>query len=108
MVKERAFDLAILRTYGASNFQLVKMVLYEGGIIAFSAFLLGFIFIKLGVYIMLNYVAFNYQQNMLQQLPFQEVLQIGVLIFIVVIISVSLAILPIIKMNISTILSNEK
>ena len=108
MVKERAFDLAILRTYGASNFQLIKMVIYEGGIIAISAFLSGFLLIKIGLYIMLNNVAFNYQQNMLQQLPFQEVLQIGVLIFIVVIISVSLAILPIIKMNISIILSNEK
>jgi putative ABC transport system permease protein len=41
-------------------------------------------------------------------LPFQDVLQIGFLILILVIVSVSLAISPIIKMNISTILSNEK
>ena len=38
MVKERAFDLAILRTYGASNFQLMKMVIYEGLAIAFFKF----------------------------------------------------------------------
>lgn len=38
MVKERAFDLAILRTYGASNFQLMKMVIYEGLATAFFKF----------------------------------------------------------------------
>ncbi|PKV51369.1 putative ABC transport system permease protein [Aquimarina sp. MAR_2010_214] len=108
MVKERAFDLAILRTYGASNFQLIKMVIYEGLIIAFSAFLLGFLLIKTGLRMMLRFMQSSYQQNMLKDLPFQEILQIGMLIFMMVILSVSLAIFPIIKMNISTILSNEK
>jgi len=108
MVKERAFDLAILRTYGASNFQLIKMMIYEGLIIAFSAFLLGFIFIKIGLVIMLNYTQSNYQQSVIQELSFQEISQIGILILIMVIVSVSLAIFPIIKMNISTILSHEK
>ena len=108
MVKERAFDLAILRTYGASNFQLIKMVIYEGFIIAFSAFLLGFLFIKVGSYCMLSFMQSSNQQNILKALPFQDIMQIGGVILIMVIVSVSLAIYPIIKMNISTILSNEK
>lgn len=108
MVKERAFDLAILRTYGATHFQLIKMMLYEGLIITFSAFLIGFIFIKIGLHIFLHTMQTSYHYNVLQTLPLMEVLQIGLLILIVVIISVSLAILPLIKMNISTILSNEK
>jgi len=108
MVKERAFDLAILRTYGASNFQLIKMVIYEGLIIAFSAFLLGFLLIKIGLCIMLHFMQSGYQQNILKELTFQEILQTAMLIFMTVILSVSLAIYPIIKMNISTILSNEK
>jgi len=108
MVKERAFDLAILRTYGARNFQLIKMVLYEGFVIAFLAFLLGFFLIKIGGSIMVHFMQFSYQQNILQELSFQEIVQIGVLIFLMIILSVSFAIYPIIKMNISTILSNEK
>jgi putative ABC transport system permease protein len=104
MVKERAFDLAILRTYGASTFQLIKMVFYEGFIVVFSSFLLGFLLLKIGF----RFVEASYQQNIFIALPFQDVLQIGMLLLILVIVSVLLAISPIIKMNISTILSNEK
>ena len=108
MVKERAFDLALLRTYGASNFQLIKMVFYEGLIVVFSSFLVGYLLLKIGLGFMLHFMETSYQQNILQELPFQEVLQIGFLILIMAIISISLSIYPIIKMNISTILSNEK
>jgi len=107
MVKERAFDLAILRTYGASHFQLIKMVVYEGFIVGFSAFVLGFLFTKIGLYLLLNFMP-AHQQNMLQALSFQDILQLGMVILILIITSVSLAIYPIMKMNISTILSNEK
>jgi putative ABC transport system permease protein len=41
-------------------------------------------------------------------LPFQDILQIAIVILTTVIVSVSLALYPIMKMNISTILSNEK
>lgn len=107
MVKERAFDLAILRTYGASHFQLIKMVVYEGVIVGFSGFVLGFLFTKIGLYLLLNFMP-AHQQNMLQALPFQDIVQLGMVILILIITSVSLAIYPIMKMNISTILSNEK
>jgi putative ABC transport system permease protein len=104
MVKERAFDLAILRTYGASNFQLIKMVFYEGFIVVFSSFLLGFLLLKIGF----RFVEANNQQNIFIALPFQDLLQLGFLILMMVIISVSCAIYPIIKMDVSKILSNEK
>lgn len=108
MVKERAYDLALLRTFGATNFQLVKMVFYEGLLISIAAFLFGFVLIKVGLRIMLHYMQANYKQNILQELPLQDVLQLGGLIFTMVVLSVCLAIYPLIKMNISTILSNEK
>ena len=108
MVKERAFDLAILRTYGASNFQLIKMVFYEGFIVVFSSFLLGFLLLKIGLRFVLYFMKSNNQQNILTALSFQDVLQIAMLILIMVIISVSFAIYPIIKMDVSKILSNEK
>ena len=108
MVKERAFDLAILRTYGASNFQLIKMVFYEGFIVVFSSFLLGFLLLKIGLRFALYCMKSNNQQNILTALSFQDVLQIAMLILIMVIISVSFAIYPIIKMDVSKILSNEK
>jgi len=108
MVKERAFDLAILRTYGASNFQLIKMVLYEGVLIAFLAFVLGFLLVKIGLNFVVGFIASKSQRNILQELPFQEVLYLGGLVFLMVIFSATLALYPIIKMDISTILSHEK
>jgi putative ABC transport system permease protein len=108
MVKERAFDLAILRTYGASNLQLIKMIFYEGLIIVFSSFLLGFLFLKIGFSFIRHFVNTDYQHNILKELSFKDTYQIGTLILIMTIISISLSIYPIIKMNISTILSNEK
>ena len=73
MVKERAFDLALLRTYGASNFQLIKMVFYEGLIVVFSSFLVGYLLLKIGLGFMLHFMETNYQQNILQELPFGSI-----------------------------------
>jgi len=108
MVKERAFDLALLRTYGASNFQLIRMVAYEGLTIGFLAFMLGLLLSKAGLYFLFKMVQTQYKQNMLQELPYQQFLQTGALVSILILISISLAIYPIIKMNIATILSHEK
>jgi len=44
----------------------------------------------------------------LQELSFQEVLNTGALVFILIVLSVILAIYPILRMDISTTLSNEK
>lgn len=107
MIKERAFDLALLRTYGATNFQLIKQVAYEGLIIGCFAFILGFVLIKVSISFIFK-ILINYQQFTLKQLSFAEVLPILILVFGVILFSISLAIYPIIKMNISTILSDEK
>lgn len=108
MVKERAFDLALLRTYGASNLQLIKMVTYEGLVIILIAFISGFLLVKVGLYFIFELLTTNYKQNILQELSLQEAFQIGGLVFVMVILSIILAIYPIVKMNVSTILSNEK
>lgn len=108
MVKERAFDLALLRTYGASNLQLIKMVTYEGLMIVGCAFIIGFLLSSQGIHIAMGLVDNGSQQNMLQPLPLAKVTQILGLVFVMIILSILLAIYPIIKMNISTILSNEK
>ncbi len=108
MVKERAFDLALLRTYGASNFQLIKMATYEGLIIAFSAFITGFIFTKVGLALLTNFLDAGYQQTIIRSLPILQVVEIIGLVLAMIVLSIIFAIYPIIKMNISTILSNEE
>lgn len=108
MVKERALDLALLRTYGASNFQLVKMIAYEGLTIVFIAFLIGFFMLKLGFNVMLKVIKSGYKQNMFQELQFDAIFKTGIIVLVMILGSILIAIYPILKMNVSTILSNEK
>lgn len=108
MIKERSFDLALMRTYGASNLQLIKMVTYEGIAIIGIAFLLGFLMTNIGLHFIINYIENSPEQNMLQPLALNQLLQIIGLVFAMILLAIAFAIYPIIKMNISTILSNEK
>ncbi|MEM6720730.1 MAG: FtsX-like permease family protein [Bacteroidota bacterium] len=108
MVKERSFDLALMRVYGAKNSQLIRIIAYEGFIIVFLAFIVGVVLSKAGLYFMVNSVDSGNSQKILQSIAFHEFFQIGILVFGMIIVAVLLAINPITKMNISTILSNEK
>ncbi|WP_335967088.1 ABC transporter permease [Galbibacter sp. PAP.153] len=108
MVKERAFDLALLRTYGASNLQLVKIVAYEGFLIGLIAWMVGVLLSQMGMYYVFEILQENFKQIDIQKFPWQEALQIGVLVLFMIMLSITMAIPPILKMNISNILSNEK
>ncbi len=108
MIRERAFDLALLRTYGSNTFQLVKMVAYEGFLIVGIAFFFGILFSQTGLYFIFKMIAQQYKQHIPFEIPFQSVLQTGALVFFMVMLSIGLAIFPILKMNISKILSHEK
>ena len=76
MIKERAYDLALLRTYGASNMQLIKIVTCEGIFIVCFAFIVGFLLTKIGLHVLIDVVENGQHQLILKQLPFYEVLQI--------------------------------
>ncbi len=107
MAKERAFDLALLRTYGATHFQLIKMVAYEGYTIICIAFILGFLFVKMILPLLLKFGEAPFKGSLLKALPFQDVVQIGGVVFIMITVSITIAVYPIMKMKISEILSNE-
>ena len=105
IIKERAFDLALFRSFGASIYQLIKIVAFEGLIILLLAFVLALIILKIG----LEYVFKSiFHQDIIKELSFQEISNIGLLVFLFIVMAITLAIYPIVKMNISTILSNEK
>lgn len=108
MVKERAFDLALMRSYGASNFQLIKMLTYEALAIVCVAFLIGWLLIQIGLYFLFTHTISGLQQHVLQALTFDQILPITALVLVMTITAIVSAIYPIIRMNISTILSHEK
>ncbi|MAU16775.1 MAG: permease [Muricauda sp.] len=108
MVRDRAFDLALMRSYGANTFQLIKMVAYEGFVIAGIAFVFGVLISQIGVFFIFEMITDQYKQTMPLQLGFQELSQTAGLVVLMVLLSIALAIYPIVTMNISKILSHEK
>lgn len=108
MVKERAFDLALMRTYGASNFQLIRIVAYEGFILVVASLLVGAALAQIGLWLVVQAFNSSYNQMLVIEFPLQELLQTVLLIVLMVVLAILLAILPIIKLNISKIISNEK
>ncbi|WP_250432528.1 ABC transporter permease [Hanstruepera flava] len=108
MVKERAFDLALLRTYGASNFQLIKIVAYEGFLIGVLATVCGVIISQSGLFFVYRMIKEEYKQTIMQNLSYIDILQTSVWVFAMIVVAITLSILPIISMNVSKILSNEK
>lgn len=107
MVKERAFDLALLRTYGASHLELIKMVSYEGLVVVGAALVVGLTLSKVSITSLRLFME-NVQQDIIVALPIIDYLEIIGIVFVIIVLSIIFAIYPIIKMNISTILSNEK
>jgi putative ABC transport system permease protein len=104
MIKERAFDFALLRTYGASKFQLIMIGSYEALIVVAFSFLIGLILSQGGFYL----VEVINEQHLLIALPYQNMLYMMLVLLFIIILSISFVIYPITKMNISKVLSNEK
>ena len=107
MVRERAFDLALLRTYGASNFQLIRIVAYEGFLLTGIALIAGALLSQVGLYVAFSAFKSGYHQDILVQLPYAQMTQTGILIFALIALTLVLAILPLLNMNVSKILSHE-
>ncbi len=108
MIKERSFEIALLRTYGANKIQIFKMVSFESGIVVLLSCISAFIINKIGFYVVNNMTSINKKITFIAELKMNQYAYIISLIVIMMVISTLLAIYPIIKMNISTILKNEK
>lgn len=108
MVRERAFDLALMRTYGASNLQLIRIVAYEGFLLVIVSLLVGALLSQVGLHFAFSAFKSGYNQDILLKLPYTQMVKTVILILVMVALAILLAILPILKMNVSKILSNEK
>lgn len=108
MVRERAFDLALMRTYGATNFQLMRIVAYEGLLLVAASLVIGFLLSQIGTHWAITAFKTNYSQDLFLQLPYLQMLKTVLLITIMVAVAIVMAMLPILRMNVSKILSNEK
>ncbi|RKR13084.1 putative ABC transport system permease protein [Maribacter vaceletii] len=108
MVKERSFDLALMRTYGASNFQLFRIIAFEGIVIVFISLFFGFLFAQLGLYFIVTLFKSQFQQDIILTYSIKQMLNNILIVILIAMVSILFAIFPLLKMNISKILSDEK
>ena len=63
-LKDRLFEMALMRTYGASRWQLLWLVLQEGILLSLFGFVFGIVFSRLGLLIISNLVNMNYHYQL--------------------------------------------
>jgi len=59
-LKDRQYEMALMRTYGATRWQLVWLVLQEGLLLTLTGFLLGMLFSRLGLWLVSRLMEASY------------------------------------------------
>tara|TARA_B100001094_G_scaffold322922_1_gene372970 strand:- start:5368 stop:6600 length:1233 start_codon:yes stop_codon:yes gene_type:complete len=106
-MNEKKYEMALLRTLGASRFQLSRMVIFESLILTISGFTIGLLFSRFGI----MFVSFLIDKNMNYNLDTIEILNKEFWLFgLCLLIGLISSIIPAVqvyKMNISKILADE-
>lgn len=108
MVLERSKELALIRTYGGSRTMLILLVFTEGLLIGVLSFGVGILIASIGLQAVFTAVEATYKQQIYLLNYTQDLLELGLFTFALIVFATAIAIIPIFKMDISKILSNEK
>ena len=105
-MRERKYEMALIRTLGASRFQLSTMIIFESLVLTISGFVLGLLFSRFGVMFVSSLMEerINYNLNSFKILN-EEYWLLGLSILIGIISSLIPAV-QVYKMNISKILAD--
>jgi len=107
MVKERAKELALIRTYGASRNKLILLVFSEGLLVGVFSFFLGVLLATFSLQAIFSLIKDTYKQQIYLLEYHNDILELLLFIFGIIIIATLIAIRPIFKMDISKIISHE-
>lgn len=59
-LKDRQYEMALMRTHGATRLQLVWLIVQEGMLLTLSGFLLGIVFSRIGLWLVSNLMKSNF------------------------------------------------
>lgn len=105
-IRERRQELALLRTYGLSTFQLLGLVFLEGLFLTLLGFLLGWILGRVGIWAASFITQANYGYGLEMNGPDTNEMILFALTILITILATLLASTSIFKLNISKTLSN--
>ncbi|WP_051335977.1 ABC transporter permease [Aquimarina latercula] len=105
-VRERKHELALLRTYGATNFQLLKLVFYEALSLSIIGCILGWILGRGSVLLFATLASEVYQYQLEISIPDTEEFFIFTLVLFTTILATIFASYSLFKLNISKTLAD--
>ncbi|WP_299255571.1 FtsX-like permease family protein [uncultured Aquimarina sp.] len=105
-VRERKHELALLRTYGATNFQLLKLVFYEALFLSLIGFILGWLLGRIGVLLFTTLASNAYKYHLEISIPDEKEFFILIIVLFTTILATILASYSLFKLNISKILAD--
>ena len=105
-IRERKQELALLRTYGLRTRQLLGLALLEGTFLAVIGFIIGWLFGRLGIWVVSLYLQASYGYGLQLNGPEVFELFLFVLILMLAMIATLLASRSIFKLNVAKTLSN--
>ena len=105
-MRERKYEMALIRTLGASRFQLSTMIIFESLILTISGFVLGLLFSRFGVMFVSSLMeeSINYSLNSFVVLS--EEYWLLALSIVIGLLSSLIPVVQVYKMNISNILAD--
>ncbi|MBC9798637.1 ABC transporter permease [Sinomicrobium weinanense] len=106
-VRERKYEMALLRTYGASRLQLLLSVMVEGLLIGVTGFVAGILFSRLGMWILSGYVEDSYRYTIGSSGMMKEEVFLFIFTVLLTIFATVLAAVPVFYLNVSKILAKD-
>ncbi|WP_139062488.1 ABC transporter permease [Aquimarina megaterium] len=105
-VRERKQELALLRTYGANTFQLIKLVFLEALFLSLLGSILGWFLGRVSIWFFSVFTENIYGYHFVFSFPTNKELLILILVILTTFLAAILASLPLFKLNVSKTISD--
>ena len=105
-MRERRYEMALIRTLGASRFQLSTMIIFESLILTISGFVLGLLFSRFGVMFVSSLMEESINYNLNSFVVLSEEYWLLALSIVIGLLSSLIPVVQVYKMNISNILAD--
>ena len=103
----RKYEMALIRTLGASRFQLSKMIIFESLILTISGFVMGLLFSRFGVMFVSSLMDESINYDLSSIIILKEEYWLLALSILIGLISALIPVIQVYRMNISKILADE-
>ena len=106
-MNDRKYEMALIRTLGASRFQLSKMIIFESLILTISGFVMGLLFSRFGVMFVSSLMDESINYDLSSIIILNEEYWLLALSILIGLISALIPVIQVYRMNISKILADE-